>query len=84
MDKNLFNTKYKNVSNKVLDVLIDNKCSSLFDIKLIFNMIMGFPYMIDEEGHYTYRGEYYEELKSIPLDGLKALLSRYEMNDLIG
>lgn len=64
-----FNT-YKNISDKVIDLLIAENCSSLHDIKIVYNIIMGFPYCIDTEGHYIYKGGYYNSLEQLPLDAL--------------
>lgn len=69
MTEKQFN-KYKNVSDKVIDLSIAENCSSLYDIKIIYNIIMGFPYCIDTEGHYIYKGNYYNSLEELPLDAL--------------
>lgn len=65
MTKNDFEN-YKTISDKVLDLLIAEKHSSLKDIKIIYNIIMGFPYCLDQEGQYTYHGEYYNSLEELP------------------
>ena len=57
---------YKAISDKVLDLLIAEKCSSLKDIKIIYNIIMGFPYCLDQEGHYTYQGKFYQSPEELP------------------
>lgn len=41
---------YKVIANKILDLLIKEKHSSLKDIKIIYNIIMRFPYCLDQEG----------------------------------
>lgn len=56
---------YKAISNKVLDLLITEKYSSLKDIKIIYNIIMGFPYCLDKKGQYTYQGKFYQSLKDL-------------------
>lgn len=70
--------KYKTVSNKVLDLLIEEKLSSIKDIKIIYNIIMGFPYCLDQEGHFTYKGKFYNSMDDLPLDALNDLLYRLE------
>lgn len=57
---------YKTISDKVLDLLIAEKHSSLKDIKIIYNIIMGFPYCLDQEGQYTYQGKFYNSLENLP------------------
>lgn len=57
---------YKAISDKVLDLLIAEKYSSLKDIKIIYNIIMGFPYCLDQEGHFTYQGVFYNSLEELP------------------
>lgn len=69
MTETKFN-KYKYISDKVIDLLIAENHSSLHDIKVIYNIIMGFPYCIDTEGHYIYKGNYYNSLEELPLDAL--------------
>lgn len=65
--------KYKAVSKKVISLLIEEKCSSLHDIKIIYNIIMGFPYCIDCEGHYVYKGNLYNDIGELPNDALEQL-----------
>lgn len=57
---------YKALANKVLNLLIEEKHSSLKDIKIIYNIIMGFPYCLDQEGHYIYEGNFYNSLGELP------------------
>lgn len=57
---------YKAISDKVLDLLIAEKYSSLKDIKIIYNIIMGFPYCLHQEGHFTYQGVFYNSLEELP------------------
>lgn len=72
MTKTEYN-KYKYVSNKVIDLLVSENSSSMHDIKIVYNIIMGFPYCIDCEGHYIYNGEYYGNLEDLPNDALTQL-----------
>ncbi len=58
--------KYKTLSDKVLDLFIEEKHSSLKDIKIIYNIIMGFPFCLDQEGHYTYDGKFYNSIEELP------------------
>lgn len=69
--------QYKTIANSVLDLLIVQKCSSLRDIKIIYNIIMGFPYCLDEEGHYVYNGKFYDLMDDLPLEALKDILHRF-------
>lgn len=62
------------IADNVLDLLIDKKCSSLRDIKIIYNIIMGFPYCLDEDGHYVYEGKFYNSMKELPDEAKKQIL----------
>ena len=66
--------KYKKLADKVLDLLIEEKHSSLKDIKILYNIIMGFPYCLDVKGQYTYNGEFYNSLKELPDEAKQQLL----------
>lgn len=57
---------YKAISDKILDLLIAEKCSSLKDIKIIYNIIMGFPYCLNQEGQYTCEGNFYSSIAELP------------------
>lgn len=72
--------KYKKISDKIIDLLIVENKSSLHDIKIIYNMIMGFPYCIDTDGHYIYKGDYYNSLMDLPHEALNQLLFSYNHN----
>lgn len=61
---------YKVISNKAVDLLIAEKHSSLKDIKIIYNIIMDFPYCLDQEGHYTYNGKFYNSIEDLPKEAL--------------
>lgn len=62
--------KIKEISHKVIDLLVKEKYSSLHDIKIIYNILMGFPYCIDCDGHYIYKGQFYNSMDELPLEGL--------------
>ncbi len=66
--------KYKTLSDKVLDLFIEEKHSSLKDIKIIYNIIMGFPFCLDQEGHYTYEGKFYNSIEELPDDAKEQLI----------
>lgn len=68
---------YKTISDKVLDLLINEKLSSLSDIKIIYNIIMGFPYCLNEDSSYTYNGEFYDSFEKLP-DNAKRELLKYK------
>lgn len=55
-------------------MLIDNNCSSLADIKIIYNIIIGFPYCINKEGNYIYKGKLYLTLEDLPLEALNQII----------
>lgn len=73
MTKKQFNN-HKLVAEKVTKLLIAEKCSSLYDIAIIYNIIRGFPYCLDTEGHYTYQGEYYSCLEALPIEAYNKLI----------
>lgn len=58
--------KYKLLADKVLGLLIEENHSSLRDIKIIYNIIMGFPCCLDREGQYTYEGKFYSSMEELP------------------
>lgn len=70
--------KIKKTSNKVIDLLIKEKCSSLCDINIIYNILMGFPYCIDCDGHYIYKGEFYNSVEELPQEALEQLLHAFK------
>ena len=70
-------SKYKNISQKIIKLLVDENCSSLNDIEIIYNTIRGFPYCIDREGHYIYKREFYDSLEKLPSKGLMDLHNIY-------
>ena len=65
--------KYHEVANKVIDVLCGNKLSSIYDIEVIYNIIRGYPYCLDTEGHYTYNQKYYNSINELPLSALEEI-----------
>lgn len=66
--------KIKKTSDKVIELLIKEKHSSLRDIGIIYNILMGFPYCIDCEGHYIYKGEFYNSMEELPQEAIEQLL----------
>ena len=66
--------EYKHVSNEVLKVLIKNNCSALNDIKIIYNILMGFPHCINSEGNFVYCGEFYNSMEDLPADALEQII----------
>lgn len=73
MTINEFN-HYKKLADKIIKLLIKKKRSSLKDIKIIYNIIMGFPYCLSEDGQYTYNGEFYNSMEELPNDAKKDIL----------
>lgn len=68
--------EYKKVSDEVIRLLSNEKCSSIYDITVIYNIIMKFPYCVDAEGHYTYNGEFYNSLSDLPKEAIEQLSYR--------
>lgn len=73
MTSNEFNS-YKLVANKVLDMLIIEGYTSLYDIGVLYHIIRGFPYCLDAEGHYTYQGKFYNCINELPKDAFEQLV----------
>lgn len=67
---------YKTLADKFLDLLIKEKHSSIADIKIIYNIVMGFPFCLDSDGQYTYHGEFYNSLEELPDDAKKEIAVR--------
>ena len=67
---------YKLLADKILDLLIEEKHSSSKDIKIIYNIIMGFPYCLDQEGQYVYEGKFYNSLKELPDEAKKEIINQ--------
>lgn len=67
---------YKVIANKILDLLIEENHSSLKDIKIIYNIIMGFPYCLDQEGQYVYEGKFYSSLKGLLDEAKEEIINR--------
>lgn len=65
---------YKTLANKVIDLLIEEQHSSLNDIKIIYNILMGFPYCISTSGQYTYHGEFYNSFDELPNEAKESIL----------
>lgn len=66
--------KYKLLADKVLGLLIEENHSSLRDIKIIYNIIMGFPYCLDSEGQYTYEGKFYSSMEGLPNEAKQEII----------
>lgn len=75
MTINEFN-KYKTIADKILDLLIEEKRSSLKDMKIIYNIIMGFPYCVDREEQYVYHGAFYNSIEILPEEAKKEIINR--------
>lgn len=66
-------SNYKLVANKILNLLINEKYSSIYDISVLYHIIRGFPYCLDIEGHYTYQGKFYYCLEELPIEALQQI-----------
>jgi hypothetical protein len=69
---------YRQLSKDIVSVLCDNNKSSIYDIKIIYNILMGFPFCLDQEGHYIYHGEYYNSAYDLPQQAKEELKNKSE------
>lgn len=69
---------YKNICDKILLYLRKNNYSSIRDVFIILKIISGFPYCLDQEGHYSYKGNFYNSIQDLPQSALNDLLYRLE------
>ena len=72
IDKDTF-LKYDTLADKVIDMLCDENMSTVRDIEIVFHIIRGYPYCLDEDGHYTYQGQYYESMYDLPIEALETI-----------
>lgn len=68
---------YFTIANKVLDVLIDNDCTSLRDFHIISSILRGYPVHYDADS-YLYQGHVCDGLENLPVEAHKKLLDIYE------
>lgn len=66
---------YKKVCSEIINVLAKNKCSSILDIKIIYNLLLGLPFILQHGA--LYQGEYYEKLSDIPEEAKNQFYQRY-------
>jgi hypothetical protein len=57
---------YQQLSKDIVSVLCDNNKSSIYNIKVIHNILMDFQFCLDQEGHCIYYGEYYNSAYDLP------------------
>lgn len=69
---------YKKVCDEILSYLKENDYSSKRDVFIILKIISGYPYCLDEEGHFSYKGKLYSSIKELPLEALNELLPHME------
>lgn len=67
--------KYKQVSNQIIKILVKNETSSMHDIDIIYNILMGFPYLPDSG--YIFKGEFYESPFDVPKEAMEEFRNRY-------
>ena len=67
---------YKTVADSVSNILLENDCTKIIDAQIIYNIIMGYPYCIDGS-HFIYKGKMYNNLFSMPFDGIQQWIGRY-------
>ena len=75
--------KYKNVYDNILSLLKVQGYSSIHDIHIILKIFSVFPYCLDQEGHYSYKGKFYNSMNDLPLDALKDLQWRLKCEGTI-
>lgn len=63
--------KYKEIAEKIKTLLISEEHSSLYDIGVLYHILMEFPYCLDPEGHYVYKGDFYDSLNKLPIEALQ-------------
>lgn len=74
---------YKNICNEFLLSLKSNNLCSHNDVFTICKIISGYPYCLDQEGHFSYKGKFYDSMKDLPSDALNDLLCRLEHHGAI-
>lgn len=67
---------YKNVCDNVLSLLKEHGYTAIHDIHIILKIISGYPYCLDREGHFSYKGKFYNSMEDLPLEALKELQYR--------
>lgn len=67
--------KYKQVSNQIIKFLVKNETSSMYDIDIIYNILMGFPFLPDNG--YIFKGEFYESPFDVPKEAMNEFRNRY-------
>lgn len=70
--------KYRDISNNILHLLKGQGYTSIYDIHTIMKIISGFPHCLDQEGHFSYKGKFYNSMNDLPLEALKELQCRLE------
>lgn len=75
---------YKNMANKIINMLCDNNMSNYDDMEVIFHIIMGWPLRFsgtDEDGkyveNYIWDGNFYETFVNVPKQGQKDFQTKY-------
>lgn len=69
---------YKNVCDNVLSLIKEQGYVSIHDIHIILKIISGYPYCLDQEGHFSYKGKFYNSMENLPLEALKDIKCRLE------
>lgn len=75
--------KYKNACDNVLSLLKNQGYTSIRDIHIILKIVSGYPYCIDQDGHFSYKGRFYNSMNDLPLDALKDLQCRLKCEGII-
>lgn len=66
---------YKTVARGVIQLLKKYNCSSALDIKIIYNILLGLPFILQHGA--LYKGQYYESLSNIPEEAREQFAQRY-------
>ena len=64
---------YRKCATEVLDCLAQHSCTTLKDIKVIYNLLMGFAYCLDGQ-KYIYKGKLYNSIEELPKSAHEELL----------
>lgn len=64
---------YKKCATEVVNCLSQYGCTTLKDIKVIYNLLMGFAYCLDGQ-KYIYKGKLYNSIEELPKSAHEELL----------
>lgn len=70
--------KYKMACDNILSLLKKHGYTSIRDIHTILKIISGYSYCLDQEGHFSYKGKFYNSMYDLPLEAIKEIQYRLE------